>query len=324
MQRAFSFVLGAAVALSGGVAYADRSDPVTAEALFRAGRAAADRGDWASACPQFEESNRLDPAVGTMFNLAACNEQIGKIASAWQIFREVAQRLPPGDDRIALALARAHALEPKLPSITLQIGAVPAGTVVLRDGVELGTASLGLPLPIDPGAHVILVKSPGRAEKKYDVKLDVAETREIALEPGPALPSEGLPPEAPLVRASENGDSSRRTIGLALMGVGAGGIVTSLAFGGVALAAKNTVNAECEGKSCSQAGVDAGSRGSTAATISTIAFGAGAISAAVGAILWFGADSGSSAARRAAPSPVALGVSPLPNGAFVSATGRWQ
>src|SRR5262249_28906373 len=150
MRIVIALLLGSSLGLSAGAARADRRDPVTAEALFRAGRAAADRGDFASACSQFEESNRLDPAVGTMFNLAACDEQLGKIASAWQLFREVSQRLPPGDERIALADTRANALEPKLPKLSLQLARVPEGTVVLRDGVELGSASLTLPLPVDP------------------------------------------------------------------------------------------------------------------------------------------------------------------------------
>src|SRR5439155_2189897 len=95
-------------------------DATTGEALFRAGRAAADKGDFATACPKFEESNHLDPALGTVFNLADCDEHIGKIASAWQLFREVAQRLPGGDDRIGIANGRASALEPRLPKLILK------------------------------------------------------------------------------------------------------------------------------------------------------------------------------------------------------------
>jgi hypothetical protein len=324
MRSVFSIVAGAAITLSVGTARADRPDPVAAEALFRAARAASDRGDYTSACAQFDESNRLDPAVGTMFNLAACDEQLGKIASAWQLFREVAQRLPPGDDRIAIANRRARALEPKLPSISLQAAALPSGTSVLRDGIELGTASLGLPLPFDPGDHVIVVKSPGRADRRYEVTAAVGQSRELALEVGAVLPGDGLPLETPAPRdsAGDQGDGSRRTLGLALMGLGGGGIVTGLAFGGVALAAKHTVDAECENKRCSSAGLDAADRGSTAATVSTVAIGVGVVSAAVGAALFFGAKSTASARGGVSP-PVAFGVSPLSKGAFVSAMGRW-
>src|SRR5688572_21714651 len=40
-------------------------DPIGAEALFRQGRAAADEGDFQTACAKFAESQRLDPSAGT-------------------------------------------------------------------------------------------------------------------------------------------------------------------------------------------------------------------------------------------------------------------
>jgi hypothetical protein len=61
---------------------ADRAnDSATAEALFAAGREAIRRGDYQAACPMFAESNRLDPAVGTVLNLAICEEHLGQLAS---------------------------------------------------------------------------------------------------------------------------------------------------------------------------------------------------------------------------------------------------
>ena len=61
---------------------------VAAEALFSAGRADVERGDYASACPKFADSQRLDPAPGTLINLADCEEHVGQLARAWQHWRE--------------------------------------------------------------------------------------------------------------------------------------------------------------------------------------------------------------------------------------------
>src|SRR5260221_7405355 len=105
------FTTAALAMLLPGLALAAPRDPAAAEALFRAGRAAADKGDYVTACPKFEESNRLDPEVGTVFNLADCDEHLGKVASAWQLFKEVAQRLSPADERVSIATSRAAALE---------------------------------------------------------------------------------------------------------------------------------------------------------------------------------------------------------------------
>jgi hypothetical protein len=312
-----SLVPFAFAALSAAPAYADRSDPVTAEALFRAGREAVDRGDYASACPKFEESNRLDPAVGTTFNLAACDEQIGKIASAWQLFREVAQRLPPGDERIAIARSRAAALEPKLPRLTLQMPSAPAGAVVLRDEVELGRASLGVPLPVDPGDHVVVVKSPGRGDRRFDVTLSAGATRELVLEPGPPVEETKAISVAPA--NTEHGGSSR-TLGFVGLGVGGAGVVASLALGAVALSSKHIVDSECKAGYCTQKGLDAADRGRTAATVSTVAFTVGVVAAAAGTYLVL--TGGEPRREAASPPPVTVGVSPMRGGAFVAALGR--
>lgn len=283
-----SFTTAGLAMLLPGLALAAPRDPTTAEALFRAARAAADKGDYAAACPKFEESNRLDLEVGTIFNLADCDEHLGKVASAWQLFKEVAQRLPPNDERVSIASSRATALEKKLPHLVLRATApLPAGSSVLRDGVELGTASFDLPLPIDPGDHVIVVKSPGRSEWRQTVKATLGQTAELGLESGSLVPggqSSGTGASG-LSAGGTEGGSQRRTAGIVLIGVGGVGIVTSLITGAVALSAKHSVDDNCSDKRCSPEGLDAADRGSTAATVSTVAFTVGMLGAAVGTYL---------------------------------------
>src|SRR6476620_2846381 len=61
-----------------------------AQALFDSARTLMAQGNFNDACPKLEESQRLDPGVGTQFNLAVCYEAIGRNASAWSLFLEVA------------------------------------------------------------------------------------------------------------------------------------------------------------------------------------------------------------------------------------------
>src|SRR5947207_15862051 len=78
----------AATAEPGATAEPDSSAP-SAEALFREGRDAVKMGEYEIACPKFEESQRLDPANGTLLNLALCEEGWGHLADARRHFRQV-------------------------------------------------------------------------------------------------------------------------------------------------------------------------------------------------------------------------------------------
>jgi len=64
------------------------SSSALAEQLFNQGRDLSKVNNWADACPKFEASLRYDPVLGTRLNLATCYEHVGKLASAWGLYRE--------------------------------------------------------------------------------------------------------------------------------------------------------------------------------------------------------------------------------------------
>jgi hypothetical protein len=57
-------------------------DVATAEALFNRGFADMDAGRYETGCKAIAASQRLDPRAGTLFTLAVCEAQWGKIATA--------------------------------------------------------------------------------------------------------------------------------------------------------------------------------------------------------------------------------------------------
>src|SRR5688572_17853488 len=117
-------------------------------------------GSYDIACARFRDSDKLDPAVGTRFNLADCEERRGRLATAWSLFRGVLAELAPDDDRRPIAEQRAKTLEPRLPMLTLvRTARTPPDVRVRVDGVELGEGSYGLPLPMDPGNHELSMVS---------------------------------------------------------------------------------------------------------------------------------------------------------------------
>src|SRR5215207_9045421 len=74
-------------------------DPAVADRMFREGQQAAARGDYATACGKFEDSQRLDPAPGTLLNLADCYEHASRLALALRTWQAALGALPGGDDR---------------------------------------------------------------------------------------------------------------------------------------------------------------------------------------------------------------------------------
>src|SRR5262245_5307340 len=297
-------------------ARAQANDAAAAEALFEAGREAMAHGDYATACKNFQDSNQLDPAIGTLFNLANCEEQRGRLASAWQRFTEVAQELPDTDERRAIALERAEALKGRLPYLTLRFGAgVPSDARVTRDGIAVGAAGLGVPLPVDPGEHDIVVSAAGRRDKAFRVSRALAERKEVVVTAGEALPA--APAEAPPAPQREVAKGPP-LVGYVLAGVGVVGVAIGAVTGVMALDRKATMKddgCDSDGHTCrTQTGVDAASSGEILSTASTVAFAVGGVSLGVGAYFLFFTGDEAKSAGRPSTTPSARGV--VVHGAF--------
>lgn len=186
-----------------------RADTAAAQALFDAAKQLMAQGKYADACPKLEESQRLDPGIGTQFNLAACYEQLGRTASAWSMFLEVAGASKAAGqlEREKVARQRALALEPKLIRLTITAPAdAPADLQVKRDGVAVGRAQWGTPVPVDPGKHTIEATAAGRRPFVKTLDLTTPGTSEsVAIPPmapaatpaSPATPQPGSPYGAP-------------------------------------------------------------------------------------------------------------------------------
>src|SRR6187399_1906805 len=118
-----------------------RAEPVAADAeraerLFDEGRAAMAEQRFDVACGAFAESQKLDPAAGTLVNWGACLEAQGKNASAVEAYRASLASTQPGTDgeRERFVGDRIAALEPRLCSVTVAVPPKPpAGTQVLLD-----------------------------------------------------------------------------------------------------------------------------------------------------------------------------------------------
>jgi hypothetical protein len=243
-------------------------------------------GSYDIACARFRDSDKLDPAVGTRFNLADCEEHRGRIATAWSLFRGVLSELAQDDDRRPIAERRAKTLEPRLPYLTLvRTADTPPGVRVRVDGVELGEGSFGVPLPMDPGAHdLTLLLARDAQEQNSSFALKEGEHRDLPIQPG-ALAAAGESADAPLLSADSG--RTKRKWGYVAGGVGAAGIAFGAVTGIVTLSKKSTANANCsdDRRVCNQVGKDANDSGKTFGTLSAVGLSVGVVGLAAGAYL---------------------------------------
>jgi len=293
------------------------SDKAAAEALFQEGRRLLDAGKVPEACAKFSESQRLDPAPGTLLNLAGCYEKNGQTASAWATFKEAmsASHQKGRTDWEALARSRALALEPTLSRLTITVSSTADGLQVRRDGAAVGQAEWGTPIPVDPGTHVVEAQAPHRAPFRQSI--DVASggataavtVTELAPEsttgPGPETPSDG---------------STQRMIGLVVGGVGIVSLGIGSGFGLVAMGKENdaTHNHCPDGVHCDPTGLQLGQDAHTDATASTVFFIVGGAAVAGGLVLYFTAPK----AGDSVPT-VGLRAAPTRGGASFGLVGAW-
>lgn len=307
-------------------------DPAAAEALFQRAKAALERGEVDEACTLFRESNELDPAVGTLFNLADCEEQRGKTGTAWALFIEVRDRLAPGDERKALVDERIQKLEPRLSRLTVRLDAgAPAGTTLRRDGVLLGEASLGQPLVTDPGPQTIVVQAEGHETRTFEVVVPDAGVAELDVAAGPALP-ETAPTSEPTtsgpvgLRTSDEESTSLHPYGLTLLGVGVVGIGVGVGLGVAAKGRYDDAEPSCPDNVCDQGGFDQRQDAITLSHIGTGVLLAGAAIAATGAVLEIVEltdDDAEPATATLVPSTVAPWMGPDGRGWSAGLTGGW-
>lgn len=194
--------LGTALPAPAWAAGANAAQKAAAESLFDDGLRAMKSGHYAEACPKLEESERIDPGIGTLLYLGDCYEKTGRTASAWATFREAASaaQAQGETDRARVAAARADRLQPSLSRLTLKVAPETAqlGSLrVMRDNVPVANTLFGIAIPVDPGKYHIVASADGY--HSFEVDLEVLttgdnKTLEIpALRPAAAAPASPAP-----------------------------------------------------------------------------------------------------------------------------------
>jgi hypothetical protein len=175
------------------------ADESPGERLFREGRAQMLEGRFDEACPKIAESQRLEPHVGTLLNLAACHERQGRVGSAWVEYQKAltAARAEGQADRTRLAQERIAVLEPRVPWLEIVVpSTISAGDIVVSlDGATVQPVAWGKEMPVDPGSHVVMARAAGWPP--FEQTLEIHEgghaTSMVTFAGGEPLPAETMP-----------------------------------------------------------------------------------------------------------------------------------
>jgi hypothetical protein len=267
-----------------------------ADESFHAGRELLKDKRYADACPKFEESQRADPASGTLLALAYCQELCGLLASSWANYRAAAQLAEREGhaDRQAAATQRAQALTERLSRLTVvvppELLSLP-GFQLTRDGVEFERASFGVPIAMDGGTHAFVASAPNRTPWASTVTLygerDLKTLVLPILDPAsPSPPQAGSAASLPLVSHADS--QHARSLKVASLALGAGSIIglglgTVLAFTAQSKNNQSNAGGHCSSRGCDGPGTElrndalARARGSTWSFIAAGALAAGSI-----------------------------------------------
>ncbi|HTL35309.1 MAG TPA: hypothetical protein VL326_19405, partial [Kofleriaceae bacterium] len=125
-----------------------------AEEAFKQGRVFIKEKNFAQACSAFELSQRLDPQFGTQYNLAGCYVELGKLATALNLYRELG-RTDSNAARKTAAVDNAKRLAPRVPKVVIKLKTAVPGAQIFMNNVD-STALVGLEIPVDLGRYEVV------------------------------------------------------------------------------------------------------------------------------------------------------------------------
>ena len=309
-----ALLVSVAFGLAAPAAWADGA-PIEAQSSFEQGRLLRLRGDCGAAMPYFRRAYQIYPkGLGSLRNIAECEEASGHLAAARSAWMELARSLLSNAEAryagwtedAAQATAR---LTPKLGTLTVDVhavsavegpsagGAPPSPDIeVSVNGERVSSSLLGTPVLRDPGHYVVrAVSRAGESMQEEAIDLAPGQTR------GVDLTLRLLPPE-PRAASTHAGSSAGRDAAMwTAFGLGA----ASLVGAGIAEAQRQSalddrgstlVACSANSPSCTPQNLQSvNDRGNSAATWENVFFVAGGVGLTTGVVLLAIGHAGTSA-----------------------------
>ncbi len=306
----WTLALGLTAAAAARAQETDAGTRVAARELAVSGAEAFDKQDFATALDRFQRAESLHKVPSISVMVARCFAHVGRLVEAVDKYEETLRvpldaAAPEAFQRaVAEATTEVEEARARVARLELRLPAdAPAAVEITLDDRPLPRALWGIATPVDPGAHRVAARAPGRAPFSADVTLPEAgrETLEIVL--APAASRAPASAAADLSRTPEHHVSALTVALLTGGGVAlAAGAVTGIA----ALNHKSNLDAACSPGCPRNMSADLAAFRQDRA-LSYVGFGVGLAAAGAGAyFLFHGSASGSQVGARVSPGGAAL------------------
>lgn len=267
-------------------AYAQRNaqDVAQARVLFNDGMDLKEKGDMKGALDKFKAAHALGNTPLTGIELCKAHQALHQPVEAREACLSVARigAIPEESQRSKDARVEAakiaEAEKAKMGSIKVKVVNVPPGMTpnVTIDGVQIPSAALDVPRPVDPGPHVILASVGNGGQTKASLETKEGENREVEVPVQPPPAGDTRPTPNNNGQPAEPGPQPEKkkgnTFGTVMLGLGGTAALVGLISGGVALGKRGELGDNCDVKVCGRKDWDLRDSASTAGAVSTVTF----------------------------------------------------
>ncbi len=164
------------------------SQRAAARDLFKEGDTLQRAGKLTEALDKFQRAQAVFDAPTNLLRIAECEAALGRLVESAEAFRAVLRaQLPSGSPpAFQAALDQANGelaqVEPRIPRLTVDVQPPKvAGLQLQIDGQSVSAALVGAPMPLDPGAHQVVVSAAGYTQAEQKVTLAERESKSVSL-----------------------------------------------------------------------------------------------------------------------------------------------
>jgi hypothetical protein len=251
--------------------------------------------NWGGALKLFRQVGQVKMTPQVRYHIATCEEKLGQLVAALGGYElALAQSEGMHPDFIAEVQASIDDLKSRVPKLVVERGEGAEAASIQLDGVNLGTSSLGVETPLDPGPHTVTATAPGYEPYQETITMNEGSLEVLKVELVETQVEQSVVVPPPVVKPAE----PQKKFGIApyiIAGSGGALVLTGSVFLIVAVSKHGQAKSLC-GNSLSCEGIDAQDQkeskrlsesANTYEALGFVGLGIGIAGVATGAVLYY-------------------------------------